>query len=612
MKRKIFISVALAGLMSIALYAQQEKSPYMGGKVDLMTAPNGAVINAYSVKRLEKAHPTKPQIIKVTDGVWQLAGMSINFPVVIEGKEGLIVYDTGDNTEEGKHFLDEIKKLSDKPVKTIIYSHAHYVGGASAIAEGRKDVMVIGNPKLNDNILHGGGLGTVYPEIAPLQMARALKQFNNFTPRKGPDAPVAGIIEIKENGFMPVTKAVKDGEVLTVDGIKMQFFTKYESDTDDCLTVWLPGKKIVLNNFLWPFMPNFYTPRGSLYRDPFSWIHGLELIRALEPEIILSTHTIPIKGKEKVKDNINLYRDGIALIMDQTLRGILKGYGPDELRHFVKLPPHIENFPLFAEGYGELQWYPPYFFNHAIGWWDGDAATLYKLAPDDEAKRLVDMMGGRDKVLSAAKESFDKNEFAWTAQLTTYLLRINPDDQDVKSVKAKALREMGHRARGSIMRSYALTEALELEGKVKTPVIVPPKAEDVVAADPGHFLNHFRVRIDPVKAKDTTMLVKFVFTDANNKALGLHLRQGVVEYIPDISKYDQKPDDTIMLDRKAWAALFLGEKSVKELIDSGAVKLDGNRADVVKFFSMFDKFQVYKGPRDIGNGVEDMWENAEL
>jgi alkyl sulfatase BDS1-like metallo-beta-lactamase superfamily hydrolase len=89
-------------------------------------------------------------------------------------------------------------------------------------------------------------------------------------------APNGAVINAyKEKGFLPVTRPVLDGDVLTVAAVKMQFFTEYHFDTDDCLTVWLPGKKIALNNLVWPMMPNFYTPRGATYRDPFNWIDGL-------------------------------------------------------------------------------------------------------------------------------------------------------------------------------------------------------------------------------------------------------------------------------------------------------------------------------------------------
>ena len=44
---------------------------------------------------------------------------------IIEGDDGLIVYDTGVNAEAGAHIAEEIKKISDKPIRAVFYSHHH-------------------------------------------------------------------------------------------------------------------------------------------------------------------------------------------------------------------------------------------------------------------------------------------------------------------------------------------------------------------------------------------------------------------------------------------------------------------------------------------------------
>jgi hypothetical protein len=99
-----------------------------------------------------------------------------------------------------------------------------------------------------------------------------------------------------------------------------------------------------------------------------------------------------------------------------------------------------------------------------------------------------------------------------------------------------------------IARTLSLTEALALEGKVTVPRLVPPTVEQIKAADPGEFVNRHRVRIDPVKAKDTVAMVRFEFTDAKNEAVALHVRRGVVEYV-------ENPEPTCSAFRsRAWPA----------------------------------------------------------
>ena len=56
--------------------------------------------------------------------------------VVIDAPDGLIVYDTGDWSGEGRHFREVIEQqISKRPIKAIIYSHSHYALGGGAMVE---------------------------------------------------------------------------------------------------------------------------------------------------------------------------------------------------------------------------------------------------------------------------------------------------------------------------------------------------------------------------------------------------------------------------------------------------------------------------------------------
>ena len=43
-----------------------------------------------------------------------------------------------------------------------------------------------------------------------------------------------------------------------------------------------------------------------------------------------------------------------------------------------------------------------------MGWYDRDATQIFKLPPHQEAERLVALMGGNDKVISAAQQALDE------------------------------------------------------------------------------------------------------------------------------------------------------------------------------------------------------------
>jgi alkyl sulfatase BDS1-like metallo-beta-lactamase superfamily hydrolase len=596
---RLSVLVALSiffGASVVQAQSSTPSSPYMGGDVKLTKAPNGAIVREEVLKTAAQIVYAEPTTEKLAEGIWCIGGYSLANTTVIEAEDGLIVYDTGDTKEEGEHIRKAIAKISDKPIKVIIYSHSHYPFGAGAMVDNPEDVLIIGHPEVNETVermLQGGGAPTAIPEVGPLMTSRLLIQFNNFMPTEGPDAAIVGKLELgKPIAFLPANKTVQDGEVLDVLGIKMQFFTKYTSD-DYNLTVYVPEKGLVMNNFFWPGTPNIYTLRGGVYRDPLIWRDGLKVIRDLQPEILTNTHTRAIVGKDEVMKRLTGYMDQLTLTYDQTLRGILGGYGPDDLRHLIYIPKHMREIPENAQSYGETTHFPEAIYQYVIGWFDWDVTKLFKIAPKDEAVRMVELMGGKSKVVAAAKSALDNKEYAWGAQIIQYAYLLDRKDKEVRKLKADLLRQMAYRTTGSIARAFLMTEVLTIEGKVTYPKLVPPTAQ-TIAGSPETFVDFFRVRIDPKKSENTDKVVEFVFTDKGNLTVALHVRRGVVEYIPVPVDYYQKSDFILKLDSETWTELYLSSISLGDAIAKGKVKVKGEQKEVAVIFDMFDKFKPTK------------------
>lgn len=591
MNSKIQVMTLALSIMAVTSYAQ-EVSPYMGGDVKLTEAPNGAIVREDVLKTGPQISYTEPTIDEVAKGVWCIGGYSLANSTVIEGDDGLIVYDTGDTREEAEHIRKAIESISDKPIKVVIYSHSHYAMGAGALVDNPEDVLVIGHPKVNETVessLQGGGAPSAIPEVGPILTGRTMSHFGLLLPEEGPDAGVAAKLDMgKPVAFLPATQTVEDGEELEVLGIKLQFFTKYLSD-DYNLTVWVPEKKAVLNNFLWPGTPNLYTLRGAVYRSPLVWRDGLKVIRDLQPEILLNTHARAVVGQEKVMGTLTGYMDLITFTYDQTLRGIMRGMGPDELRHFVKAPSHLKEIPENFQIYGESVHFPEAIYQYVIGWFDWDTTKLFKIAPKEAAVRTVELMGGKEKVVQATRAAFDKNEFAWAAELIQNVYLLDMNDQEVRRLKADTLRQLAYRTTGSIARGFLLSEALALEGKINAPLFVLPSAE-IIAGSPATFVDYYRIFIDPDKSKDTDKVIEFVFTDQKDQRVGLHIRRGVAEFVSEPSTYLKKADFVLKLDGKTWSELYLNSNTLAEAIASGKVKVEGKGKDLAEVFDMFDKF----------------------
>ncbi len=573
-----------------------ENDPYMGAPVELVEAPNGAVTNKKLLDGVDKIAFTKPEIIKVSEGIYTVGGYGLAPISVIETKDGLIIFDTGDSKHDGQVLLEAIRTFSDKPIKSIIYGHSHTVMGAGVFAEGNMDIQIIGHPDLNevvDKNLKSSGIPAFYPETGPYLMARAAMQFNAYLPKKGPDAYVVPIIlpEII-SAFIPINTPVKDRQTMDVLGVKMQFFTKYGSDDKVHTAVWLPESRVLFTTLLWTGPPQLYSLRGDLYRDPTNWIEGLKEQRDLKPDVLVSAAGKPIIGEENVSTTLEGYLDGAQFMLDQTLRGILGGMGPDELRHFVTMPSYLNEIPYNFQIYGEMTSYVPAIYNYAIGWYDNDAAHLKVLAPQDEAARIVPLMGGRNQVLKEAQNALDKNEFAWAAQLVNYLYTLDPHDQEVRNLKAEALRQMAYRTTGATDRAHMLSQALSLENKLTIARLVPPTVK-AIEQSPNTYLNYFRVRIDPEKSDATNAYIKFQID--GGKTVGLDVRRAVVEYIENVDDYPKEEANmSVKMSAESWAAIYLSQVTAEEIVKNADIKVEGDKEEFARIISLFDRYSPEK------------------
>jgi alkyl sulfatase BDS1-like metallo-beta-lactamase superfamily hydrolase len=556
MKLSKVLTLLVAGAMAPAAIAQ-ELSPYMGGPVELVEAPNGAIANKKILDGIDEVAWITPTIDTPAEGIWHFGGYGLVPIAVIDTDEGLIVFDTGDSKHDGELLLAAIRTVSDKPVKAIIYGHSHTVLGAGVLAEGNDDVMVIGHPNLNDvyeENQKSSGIPAYFNEIGPYLTARALIQFNSYLPAEGPDAFVVPMtLTDTESTFIPVNTPVEDGQEMTVLGEKMQFFTKYGSDDKVHTTVWMPERKILLTTMLWSSPPQLYSVRGDVFRDPREWIAGLKFNRDLGAEVLVSAAAKAVVGKENVARILEGYLDGAAFVLDQSLRGILGGLGPDELREFVQFPAYLDEIPNNLQNYGEISSYSPAIYYQSVGWYDNDAAHLKPVTPQAQAERIVPLMGGREKVLAAASAAMEKKEYSWAAQLVNYLYQLDPQDADVRQLKAAALRQMAYVSTGGNDRAHLMSQALSLEGKVTIPRLIPP-APETIAASPTTYVDYFRVRIDPKKSDETNSFVRFDFDDGTSA--GLHIRRAIAEFIAEPDNYAREPDITLALSGESWAGLY--------------------------------------------------------
>lgn len=602
--KKYLIPVSvLSGLaISNAAMALEYSSPYMNAKDTPLVNLNdpyghGAKVTQetekywnYDISDPQRVSYDRPTIVKVDEGVWTIGTESIVNMNVVEAPDGLIIYDTGDNSKDATEFYELLRQESDKPIIAIIYSHEHYVFGAKAIIEaeakrGNRNIQIIGHPDTNRSIATTGGVVAAQPEVGGIMMARTSEQFNAYLPKDGDTAGFKNTIIPAPSGFVPVTVAPKDGETINVGGLDLVFYTDgINTDTNAQLLVYIPGKEIVLNNIAWGWFPNIYSARGGRYRDPNLWIHAIKKIEDLEPEILLTTHATPVKGKDKINERLVDYRDALSFTLDQTLKGIALGQGPDELSYYVELPQYLKEAPILIQNYGALSIMPPRIYTAIFGQYDRNAAHLTKLHPKDEAGLMIEAMGGEAAVMEKTQKAYDNGDYIWAAQLADYLVINNPNAEN-KNLKANALEQMGYRSFAQNSRSIYLSQAADLKGNTHI-IKNMPATPDMVANNVGDYVNYYRIRINEEASGDTEKLMAFDFGD--DKQYGLRIRKAVVDFVDTNELKGETADVTMQMQPEIWALIYNNMATFEQLVQEGKITVTQGGDMATKLMGLFD------------------------
>lgn len=125
-------------------------------------------------------------------------------------------------------------------------------------------------------------------------------------------------------------------------------------------------------------------------------------------------------------------------------------------------PEHLNDVDYLREYYGNIEWGVRAIFSGYLGSFDGNPTHLFSLPPEEEAKRMVKLAGGNKAFGAAAENALKDNDAQWCAELCEHLLALSPDDQSVRTLKARALEALADKLITATSRNYYLTVGQDL------------------------------------------------------------------------------------------------------------------------------------------------------
>ena len=412
------------------------------------------------------------EIIRVSDHVFTAVGYDIGTVSMIVGDDGIVIVDTGYFIDVGKLIMAEFRKITDKPVKAIIFTHSHgdHTKGAPAFIDEGVQIWARANFGAEDRPLEDAGItitrkrglrqgGMLLPTDEIRHMGvfprMAIKSLGNESSVGAP-----GLVE-------PTHTFEEANRTISIAGLDLKLVAA-EGETEDQLYVWYGRDRVLFSgdNF-YKSWPNLYALRGTQYRDVFAWINSLNAMISEKPKHLVAGHTRPIVGETETMETLTNYRDAIKYVFEHTIEGMNQGMTPGELVEYARLPEKYRKLDYLRPYYGHPDWAVRSIFGGYLGWFDGNPTNLFPLSPREEAARVENLAGGREALGLAFKNAVEKGDYQWALQLIDYQLTLSPDNSILMLSKAEVLELASKGKLNTTARSYYRTVALELRQAAK-------------------------------------------------------------------------------------------------------------------------------------------------
>ncbi|MEH7454377.1 alkyl/aryl-sulfatase [Gottfriedia acidiceleris] len=542
-----------------------------------------------------------PGLYKVVDGVYQIRGQDVSVMTIVEGKTGLIILDTLSTIETAKAALEVYyANRPKKPVSAVVISHSHadHFGGVKGVvqyATNPENVPIIAplnfsKEVVSENILLGNIMsrraGYMFGYLLPVNKKGYVT--NGIGPR----------ISTGTISFLPPTIEIKDKvETMEIDGIKFKFLLTLNTEAPSEMHYYIHDyKTLVVAENTGHTMHNFYTLRGAKTRDASEWVkaldHTIKLFGKEEIDALVTAHSWPLWGKDRVIEQLTKQRDLYKYIHDQTVRLANQGYTADEIAEQIKLPASLNKYWANRGYYGDLKQNAKAVYNYYLGYFNGNPSDLDPLPQVETGTKYVQYMGGEKKVLKLVKKDFEKGDYRWVAQVLKNVVMANPNNKEARNLLAKSYEQLGYKAESAAWRNVYLTGAQELRKGIRktndSQTLSTVDQQAILNMKVNDFFDFISITLNGPKAENKRFTFNVNFTDLKTNYT-IDINNAVFNYNNGLTT--SSPDATLLVDKVTFYLMMYGKIDINQAIANGKLSITGN---IEKFKEMVTLFAHFK------------------
>jgi alkyl sulfatase BDS1-like metallo-beta-lactamase superfamily hydrolase len=213
-----------------------------------------------------------------------------------------------------------------------------------------------------------------------------------------------------------------------------------KGETDDHTWAWIPRHKAICAGdfFIWNF-PNAGNPQ-KVQRYPREWAEAMRAMIAMEPELFLPAHGLPIQGAGRIRQVLTDVAEALEKLVSETVAMMNAGARLNDIIHQVKVDQATLAKPYLRPMYDE-----PEFVVHNIwrlygGWWDGNPANLKPAQDAALAGEIAHMAGGAQKLAERALALAD-DDIRLACHLCEFAVQAEPDNGRAHAIRAEVFQK---------------------------------------------------------------------------------------------------------------------------------------------------------------------------
>ena len=398
-------------------------------------------------------HPVQPvnrrAAEEIDDGI--LYVKSVASVSALDTGDGLVMLDTG-GAFDVDHVHGAVRRWRpDVRLAAAVFSHHHvdHIFGATRFAE------------------EAGGRGWEPPVVYAHEDMPA--HFDRYAKTPGWNSAInsrqfgSGLRRLDWPTEYP-TPDVTYADALTFAHGDLTFELRHaRGETDDATWTWVPERRILHPGdlFIWA-VPNAGNPQ-KVQRYLSDWAVALRQMAALEPEVMLAGHGLPIFGSDRVVAALTDTAELLDAVESQTIDLMNLGKPLDEVIHAVEIPSHLLDKPYLRPVYDHPQFLVRNVWRRYGGWYDGEPDNLLPAPRAQQAREWVALAGGVGPVLERVRALVADGDLRLACHLLEHAVLAEPQSREAHEVRAEVYRARSAQQESSMARNILAHAALSSE-----------------------------------------------------------------------------------------------------------------------------------------------------